>query len=188
MAAKFRGNHKSSNLLGDTTTFFIIFFFAPGVGFPLYPEIFVLYSQWFCSASGSLWEMPDSNPGPLPQKSAALAMSHHISEMSHHISQQLTCPFFWAAINIPWSGDDMEIRSPAIRALNDNISWNIYLQRNSWAVKFRVLESQMPSWSQCTYLNGAGVVTLGLAPALESNHLFNCLQNGAGVVTLGPSL
>ena len=27
---------------------------------PLYPEIFYIISQWSCSASGSLWEMPDS--------------------------------------------------------------------------------------------------------------------------------
>ena len=32
-----------------------------------------------CSASGSLWEMPDTNPGPLPQKSGPLPDSHHIS-------------------------------------------------------------------------------------------------------------
>ena len=62
-------------------------FFASGVGgFPLYPEIFYFITHWSCSASGSLWEMPDSNPGPLPQKSGALSMSHHISSMSHHIS------------------------------------------------------------------------------------------------------
>ena len=176
----------TSLLWGAVNQCFLISLFYPRGRFPSLPwafsTFFTMILQDHCGRSA------DSNPGPLPQKSGALAMSHHISEMSHHISQQLTCPFFWAAINIPWSGDDMEIRSPAIRALNDNISWNIYLQRNSWAVKFRVLESQMPSWSQCTYLNGAGVVTLGLAPALESNHLFNCLQNGAGVVTLGPSL
>ena len=29
--------------------------------------------------------MPDSNPGPLPQKSGALPMSHHIYSMSHNI-------------------------------------------------------------------------------------------------------
>ena len=27
----------------------------------------------------SMWEMPDSNMGPLPQKSVAFPMSHHIS-------------------------------------------------------------------------------------------------------------
>ena len=36
-------------------------------------------TQWSCSASGSLSERPDSNPGPLLQKSGALWMSHHIS-------------------------------------------------------------------------------------------------------------
>ena len=29
-----------------------------------------------------LWQMPDSNPGPLPQKSDALPMSHHIREIT----------------------------------------------------------------------------------------------------------
>ena len=30
-----------------------------------------------CSPSGSLWKMPDSNQGPLPQQSGALQMSNH---------------------------------------------------------------------------------------------------------------
>ena len=69
--------------------FFYYLFFAPGVGFPLYPEIFVHYSQWFCSASGSLWEMPDSNPGPLPQKSGALAialLTFHVTTVFLHVT------------------------------------------------------------------------------------------------------
>ena len=33
---------------------------------PLYLEIFYTITQWSCSASGSSWEMPDFNPGPLP--------------------------------------------------------------------------------------------------------------------------
>ena len=66
--------------------FFIYLFIASVVGYPLYTEFFYIITQWSCSASGSLWEMPDSNPGPLPQKSGALPMSHHISSMSHHIS------------------------------------------------------------------------------------------------------
>ena len=32
---------------------------------------FYSITQWSCSVLGSLWEMPDSNPGPLPQKSGA---------------------------------------------------------------------------------------------------------------------
>ena len=36
-------------------------------------------TQWSSSASGSLGEMPDSNPGSLPQKSGVLPMSHYIS-------------------------------------------------------------------------------------------------------------
>ena len=59
--------------------FFFKSFFSSGVGFPLFPEIFYIISQWSCSASESLWEMLDLNPGPLPQKSGALPMSHHIS-------------------------------------------------------------------------------------------------------------
>ena len=39
-----------------------------------------LSTQRFSSvSSGSLWEMPDSNPEPLPQKSAVLPMNHRIS-------------------------------------------------------------------------------------------------------------
>ena len=54
------------------------FCFCPESSVPsLYPEIFYIITQWSSSASGSLWEMPDSNPGP--QKSGALPMSHHIS-------------------------------------------------------------------------------------------------------------
>ena len=45
--------------------FLPIFCLKGTVGFPLYPEIFYIISQWSCCASGSLWEMPDSNPGPL---------------------------------------------------------------------------------------------------------------------------
>ena len=54
----------------------------------IYPEIFYIITQWSRRASGSSWEMPDSNPGPLPQKSGALpmAMSHHISHKKVKIS------------------------------------------------------------------------------------------------------
>ena len=55
---------------------FLKIFFSSVVGFPLYTEIFYIFSQW-SSASESL--MPDSNRGPLPQKSGALPISHHIS-------------------------------------------------------------------------------------------------------------
>ena len=49
-----------------------------------------MISQWSCSASGSLWEMPDSNPGPLPQKSGVLPMCYHISNIhSRSVNQQL---------------------------------------------------------------------------------------------------
>ena len=63
----------------DYWSFFLDLIFASVVGLPLYTEIYYNISQWSCSASGSLWEMPDSNPGPLPQKSGVLPMSHHIS-------------------------------------------------------------------------------------------------------------
>ena len=57
----------------------ICIFFGLRWRFP--PPRWDLYSitQWSCSAPGSLWEMPNSNPGPLPQNSGALPMSHHIS-------------------------------------------------------------------------------------------------------------
>ena len=69
--------------------FFFLSFFVPGVGFPLYPEIFYIITQWSCSASGSLWEMPDSNPRHLPQKCGALPMSHHISKYYYFYSWTL---------------------------------------------------------------------------------------------------
>ena len=59
-------------------------------------DFFLHYAQWSCSASRSLWEMLDSNPGPLPQKSGALPMSHHISysEPPHlHIARDITLKF-----------------------------------------------------------------------------------------------
>ena len=65
---------------------FFLFFCLRG-RFPSLLRDFLHYSQWSCSASGSLWKMPDSNMRPLPQKSGALAMCHHIS-MSHHISYE----------------------------------------------------------------------------------------------------
>ena len=46
-----------------------IFLFLRRVRFPFLPCGFLHYSQGSCSTSGSLCEMPDSNPGPLPQKS-----------------------------------------------------------------------------------------------------------------------
>ena len=42
-----------------------LIFLNRGVGFFFYPENFYIITQWSCSASGSLLEMPDSNPGPL---------------------------------------------------------------------------------------------------------------------------
>ena len=66
---------KSSWCHWHSEVFFNFFFFR--YLFSLFTEIYYIISQWSCSASGSLWEIPDSNPGPLPQKSGALPMSHH---------------------------------------------------------------------------------------------------------------
>ena len=52
-----------------------VFFLSPRGGLPLYHDICSI-SQWYCRASGSLWTMLDSNPGPLPKQSKALPMSH----------------------------------------------------------------------------------------------------------------
>ena len=62
--------------------FFNIYLLSQGQGrFPsLYPEFFYIITQWSCSASGSLGELPDSIPEPLPQKSGVLPMSHQISQ------------------------------------------------------------------------------------------------------------
>ena len=45
------------------------FIFIEGEGSPL---LFLQHNT--CSAPGSLWEMPDSNPGPLPQKSVPMQL------------------------------------------------------------------------------------------------------------------
>ena len=74
--------------------FFLCIFFWPQVEVPPSTLSFYSMTQWSCSAPGSLREMPDSNPGLLPQKSGALPMSHHITyqwatkspPMSHHIT------------------------------------------------------------------------------------------------------
>ena len=47
---------------------------------------FYIITQWSCSASGSLREMTNSNPGPLPQK---LPMSHHLSITISNITSSL---------------------------------------------------------------------------------------------------
>ena len=83
--------------------YYYYYFFASGVGFPLYPEIFLHYSQGSCSTLGSSWEMPDSNPGPLPQKSGPLAMSHHISVL-HFFFLSLNLSFANCSILDPDSG------------------------------------------------------------------------------------
>ena len=63
------------------------FFFLPQVEVPLSTlRFFYSITQWSCSAPGSLWELPDSNPGLLPQKSGALPNEPpHLLE-SQHIS------------------------------------------------------------------------------------------------------
>ena len=72
--------------------FFLYLLLAPGGGLPLCPEIlqYTVHSDSACPQSFPLWEMPDSNPGQLPQKSGALPMSHHIPKMSHHIPKWAT--------------------------------------------------------------------------------------------------
>ena len=60
---------KKKRLSVNIIMIFVIFFkdlFLPqGYRFPSLPWVFYFIAQWSCSASGSLWEMPDSNPGPL---------------------------------------------------------------------------------------------------------------------------
>ena len=52
--------------------FFVVLFIclASGGSSTSTPRFYSI-TQWSCSAPGLLWEMPDSNPGPLPQKSLA---------------------------------------------------------------------------------------------------------------------
>ena len=49
-----------------------------------------LKKKKLASGGGFLWEMPNSNPGPLPQKSGALSMSHHISDQDWSLHTQDT--------------------------------------------------------------------------------------------------
>ena len=55
-----------------------IYFFALGGGSHLYP-VFLQYNTMILQRPRR-WEMPDSNPGHLPQKSGSLPMKHHISK------------------------------------------------------------------------------------------------------------
>ena len=77
-------------------------FFCLRGRFPSLPWVVCyIMTQWACSASGSLWEMPDSNPGLLAQKSGALPMSHHIFRgggvvVQHSLSHQTS----WHAVRL----------------------------------------------------------------------------------------
>ena len=61
--------------------FFLLSFFASGVGFPLYPEIFyTIHNETTVQCLRIIVGDAGFEPaGPLPQKSSALAMIHHIS-------------------------------------------------------------------------------------------------------------
>ena len=76
-------------------------FFLPQVEVFLSTLRFYSITQWSsCSAPGSLWGMPDLNPGPLTQKSGALPMSHHISLWGQKLFIGSPCvvqPFFGQA-------------------------------------------------------------------------------------------
>ena len=48
-----------------------------------------------------LWEKPDMNPGPLPQKSGAQPMSHHISIEPSHLQRAITSPMSHHIFNVP---------------------------------------------------------------------------------------
>ena len=51
-------------------------------------QIFTAYTQWpCCSAPGSLWKMPDSNPGPLAPQLGALTISHHKPPPPHFTAE-----------------------------------------------------------------------------------------------------
>ena len=69
----------------NTRNFLFYLCFCLRWRFPPSTLRFYSIEQWSCSAPGSLWEMPDSNPGLLPQKSGALPMSHHIYATIVHV-------------------------------------------------------------------------------------------------------
>ena len=57
-------------------------FFASGVGFPLFPEMFsFFYTVILQRIRIIVGDVPDSNLGPLRLTSGALQMSHHISTL-----------------------------------------------------------------------------------------------------------
>ena len=84
-----------------TSLFFVVVvFFASGVGFSLFPEIFYIISQWSCSASDYCGRCRIRTRDLCPRNlvryqwattslqwaTTSPTMSHHISPMSHHIS------------------------------------------------------------------------------------------------------
>ena len=71
---------------------FYFLFFATRGGFPLSTlRLLHIITQWSCSASGSLWEMPVSNPGPLPQKSGWCALRYHWATTSPYLNCWWLC-------------------------------------------------------------------------------------------------
>ena len=82
---------------------FVRSFFASGIGFPLYPEIFYIITQRSRTASRSLWEMPDANPGPLPQKFGAFPVNELIRVVSRFPA---TFHLFSNSVGIVWCASD----------------------------------------------------------------------------------
>ena len=77
--------------------FFLKIFFCHRGRFPSLPWVFLhYYTQWSCSGSGSLWETPDSNPGPLP-------MSHHIPNCAKQIPKSWILCFCKSTAYIQYS-------------------------------------------------------------------------------------
>ena len=51
----------------------------------------VHYYTMLLQPTGSLWEMPDSNPGPLPQKSGALLFKLYLSDFPRNFWPGCSC-------------------------------------------------------------------------------------------------
>ena len=66
----------------EVRVFFLLLFldlFTSGEGFPLYPEFFLHYYTMILQRIRIVVGDAGFEPGPLPQKSGALPMSHYIS-------------------------------------------------------------------------------------------------------------
>ena len=144
------GNHDGNGLTfvtlnhaGRTSSSLQYFlFFCLRGKLPSLPWVFYFITQWSCSASGSLCEMPDSNPGLLAQKSGALPMSHIISIKIMTIYIQNN------------RGHNRTSGTRQSAPLLCTVGWDDYQFLNStvWWDDYQFLNST-EGWDDCQFLN-----------------------------------